>query len=93
MPHPYARDTHGTPIPGDPSPARGPYAGAVREREDGGLWSIRLDPLLDPVVAGATVTDGTRSWRVLDARLIEVPGYSAVDYIAVTGELDPPEVP
>ena len=50
-------------------------------------------PAAGPGGGGATVTDGTRSWRVLDARPIEVPGYSAVDYIAVTGELDPPEVP
>lgn len=92
--HPYARDTHGTPVPGSLGATRGPHPGSAIETTDGGTWSLRLDPLLDPVAKGDVVSDADgRSWNVLAARLVEIPGYPNVDYIAVTGELMPPEVP
>lgn len=92
--HPAARDEHGVPVLSDAGAVtRGPFPGAAKEQVDQGTWGLRLDPRCWPVRPGDTVTDGSRSWTVQTALQSDIPGYDAVDYVAVTAVLEPPEVP
>ncbi|MGW0562948.1 hypothetical protein ACWDZ4_20570 [Streptomyces sp. NPDC003016] len=93
--HPWARDAHGVPVPpppdARPSP-RGTWPGAANEQTDGS-WTLRVDPAAWPLEPGDVLSDGARIWAVATASLKKVPGHGAVDYIAVTATLNPPEVP
>ncbi|MBV1940762.1 hypothetical protein KUF83_29965 [Streptomyces sp. BV286] len=93
--HPWGRDAHGVPVPPPPDvrpEPREPKPGAATEQVDG-LWTLRVDPTDWPLEAGDELSDGTLTWTVVSALLKRVPGYGAADYIAVVGNLNPPEVP
>ncbi|MFE1270638.1 hypothetical protein [Streptomyces sp. NPDC058758] len=95
LPHPWARDAHGTPVPpppGTPPTPSGTWPGAAVEQIDGS-WTLRVDPRAWPLRAGDVLGDGTRTWTVTTALLKKVPGYGAADYIAVVATLNPPETP
>lgn len=92
--HSFARDAHGSPVaPAQPSPVSALLPGSAIETGENNTWSLRVDPSLWPVYEGDEVTDGTRTWVVVTARLHSIVGYSDVDYVSVTGTLTPPRVP
>jgi hypothetical protein len=93
--HPWVRDARGTPVPttDDATTTSGPFPGAASEEPDA-TWALRLDPRSWPVRAGDQITDGTRVWVAYGLpKLHEVPGAPAVDHVAVTATLEPPQVP
>lgn len=96
--HPAARDAHGMPVPAaGPPEQRGPYPGAVTPPQGptSNVWSLRVDPRCWPIREDDTITDNQgRTFSVRpDPRLITVPGHPDVDYISVSADLDPPQVP
>ena len=97
--HVYERDAHGSPVPavGFSDPI-GPFPGALIIPDAGETanvpWRIRADVRLGPLLPDdeLTTSDG-RVFIVRTARKCTLLGYDDVDYIAVTGELDPPYSP
>ena len=80
---------------GDPI---GPYDGAVIEPDDTtpaqAAYRLRVDPRCHPMRPDDEVTDDEgRTFVVRTAKLVSVPGNDAVDFIRVTADLDPPQVP
>ncbi|MGW1275493.1 hypothetical protein ACWD4V_00855 [Streptomyces tsukubensis] len=96
LPHPWDRDANGVPVPPDPHQRpepRGSWPGSALEQQDS-AWSLRLDPAAWPVQPGDTVGDETgATWTVVSARLHQVLGYPAVDYVQATATLNPPRTP
>ncbi|WP_031102309.1 hypothetical protein [Streptomyces sp. NRRL S-146] len=94
--HPWARDANGVPVPPDPNQQpepRGTWPGSALEQPDD-TWSLRLDPAAWPVESGDVVGDETgMKWTITTARLHQVPGCPAVDYVQAAGTRNPPEVP
>lgn len=92
--HPWQRDSRGVPVPlpTDAQETRGPWPGAAKEQADG-TWTLRVDPRAWPMRPGDKITDGVGTWVTTTARLHQLPGFSSVDYIAVTATLEPPKVP
>jgi hypothetical protein len=97
---PWLRDAQGVAYPGSArAQTRGPWPGAVHSTQTGPLpddqpptWSARVDPRAWPLRAGDKLTDGARTWVIVTARLVQVPGVSAADWITCQCTLDPPEV-
>lgn len=91
--HPFSRDAHGTPVPPGLGSVVGPWPGDANRQADGS-YSIRLDPRLWPVKAGDVVTGpNSEVWLVVGQPLLFRNNASPdVDYVGVTGTLEPPEV-
>lgn len=88
---PRARDARGRAVAsaGDQVTVRGPYPASAVEQPDQ-QWRLRVDTRLWPLDAGDELTDGTRVWVVVDARITQVPGASDVDSVVCTCTLEPP---
>jgi hypothetical protein len=97
--HAFARDAHGLPVAGASTvTTEGPTPGAVVEPDDttpaAAPYRLRLDPSHWPVRPDDEVEDDQgRKFIVRTARKVAVPVDDAVDFIRVTADLDPPEVP
>jgi hypothetical protein len=97
--HQFGRDEHGTPVANTSwGPEEGPSAGAVVEPDDltpaQAPYRLRVDPAHWPLRADDEITDDQgRKFIVRTARKVEVPVDDAVDFIRVTADLDPPQVP
>jgi hypothetical protein len=97
--HPSARDAQGWPVSGTAlSAPEGPTDGAIVQPDDltpgQAPYRLRLDPSHWPVREDDEVTDELgRKFIVRTARMVSVPVDDTVDFIRVTADLDPPQVP
>lgn len=97
--HQFARDEHGTPVAGDTwSDPEGPTPGGIVAPDDltpaQAAYRLRVDPAHWPLRADDEITDEDgRVFIVRTATKVSVPVDDAVDFIRVTADLDPPQVP